>query len=732
MLEITRSSRMEQILKENAPMKSLKHLKYSLLLVACVCQAQNWSGIITPSRATNWAYSGLPATLPDGETTANPWTPPVRTQCGSTVAAGTSFATIDSDLAACPAGTYLLLAAGSFSSSTTGLTMGSQNNVTLRGSGADQTKLSCTGSCSVNFQNPDIGTANTTWSGNYAQGDTTITANGLAPGELLTLVGTGVSTDPGGVWVCSDAGVCSEEGGINMEYENHWATAVSGSTVTITPPIGFPAFGSLSGQEVYVASNPSVGDGLEDLSLDFGSAGNIYLAYSYASWIKGVRIVNASSGGAISVNTIGNCLIANNYITQTTQENSESMVPNTTGFDLILNNIVQSEGIFSESGGGGDVWAFNLFRDAYNNGGGGYVNNTISNHSSGYAMNLWEGNEFGDEQDDNVHGTSNLNTFFRNIIYGNDPPYHETNNIFGLAWEGIARFENAVGNVIGGPWFSNYKCTSSSCSTISSIVTVGNGNTGITDALSNTTAMLWGNYDTVTNAVRWCGNSSSPAWSATCESTSEVPTSLSGNAAAYENPVPGSTTLPASFFMSTTAHPSGGTGLSWWNVCTNYPTCSTSSTDPFPPIGPDVTGGNITGTNGFPNYQGYAYHIPAYIAWKNLPIDTSYQGTYTISSSSWSSGTETLTVSSLPSGVLLSGEFQISAGSCAGTYMMTASTSTTISYAATSNPGSCTSGSFLFPDVRTFNEKAYQADTNPSSGSAPAAPTNLLATPSSL
>ncbi len=35
-----------------------------------------------------------------------------------------------------------------------------------------------------------------------------------------------------------------------------------------------------------------------------------------------------------------------------------------------------------------------------------------------------------------------------------------------------------------------------------------------------------------------------------------------------------------------------------------------------------MTGGNITGTNGFPNYQGYAYHIPAYIAWKNLPIDS--------------------------------------------------------------------------------------------------------------
>ena len=42
-------------------------------------------GILSASRAIDWGGAGLPATFPDGETTPNGWTPPTRTQCGSTL-----------------------------------------------------------------------------------------------------------------------------------------------------------------------------------------------------------------------------------------------------------------------------------------------------------------------------------------------------------------------------------------------------------------------------------------------------------------------------------------------------------------------------------------------------------------------------------------------------------------------------------------------------------------------
>ena len=97
---------------------------------------------------------------------------------------------------------------------------------------------------------------------------------------------------------------------------------------------------------------------------------------------------------------------------------------------------------------------------------------------------------------------------------------------------------------------------------------------------------------------------------------------------------------------SATSHQDGGTGLSWWKVCTSWTTfptsCSASQTKPFPTAGPDITGGPyVAGT-------GSAYDIPAAIAYENLPIDTTYQNSYTVTGSSWSSGTETLTVTGLP------------------------------------------------------------------------------------
>ena len=77
----------------------------------------------------------------------------------------------------------------------------------------------------------------------------------------------------------------------------------------------------------------------------------------------------------------------------------------------------------------------------------------------------------------------------------------------------------------------------------------------------------WGNYDVVNGSVRW--------------QSAEVPTGLSD----YPNSVPASQILPNSFYLA--ARPS------WFRTVT------------WPPIGPDVSGGNIANTGG------YANRIPA-------------------------------------------------------------------------------------------------------------------------
>ncbi len=40
---------------------------------------QLWSGILPTNRPIDWTYAGVPATLPDEETTSNLWTQPTRT-----------------------------------------------------------------------------------------------------------------------------------------------------------------------------------------------------------------------------------------------------------------------------------------------------------------------------------------------------------------------------------------------------------------------------------------------------------------------------------------------------------------------------------------------------------------------------------------------------------------------------------------------------------------------------
>jgi hypothetical protein len=244
--------------------------------------------------------------------------------------------------------------------------------------------------------------------------------------------------------------------------------------------------------------------------------------------------------------------------------------------------------------------------------------------------------------------------------------------------------------------------------------------------------MRWGNVTPVKQS------SDTPANSGVRFVSAEVPSSLPGANTAWQNPVPGNNNLPCSFYFPTgssscTPKYGGGTGLSWWNVCTKWTTfptsCAATQAQPFPPAGPELSGGAYV--------NGHGYDIPAAVAWLNLPIDSKYQGSYTITGSSWSGGTETLTVSGLPSGsVHLMGAFQLSGvnpacstGATVGPnseILITDSSQTTISYALPANPGVACTGAMLFPDIRQFDERVYLDDS--SQGASPAPPSNLTAT----
>jgi hypothetical protein len=124
------------------------------------------------------------------------------------------------------------------------------------------------------------------------------------------------------------------------------------------------------------------------------------------------------------------------------------------------------------------------------------------------------------------------------------------------------------------------------------------------DSLVHQSLLRWGNYDVVTGAARWCGNSSSPGWSTICNSSSEIPTA--GLKFIKGNPVPSSTALPSSFYLS--AQPS------FW--------ATPWGTPPWPAIGPDVTNGTAPD-----EASGHSYAIPAQLCYLNTSVDPAYQQT---------------------------------------------------------------------------------------------------------
>jgi hypothetical protein len=741
----------------------------SLSFSALVHAQYPWSNVLSSGRAINWENAGLPATLPDGETTASPWTPPVRSACTSTQAGTTvpipssaSASTINSAIAACasanPKGSYLLLGSGTFTINSTIILYG-VNNITLRGSGPMSTILNIASGDYVAVGEYPAGGAGT-FQANYPALTTSVTVGSISGANpvvgsigFISQCDTGsggqpcstAPSDNGSVlFVCGDYNSCQAGSDTTTAY-NHQQQAVlvtaatnngNGTwTLTTSPGLYMPNWTTALGAKItwLSSSNQVNGVGLEDLTIYSPNNSNNYLievSNSYASWVKGVRIVGTGASFPLKFQDSKNFLIFNNYCASAVSLSSYSACysADTSSDGLVLNNIA-APGIPTEYDGrnSGIVTAYNFGRDAFTP----YAENEWSfDHHAFSSFDLFEGNQSGGMSEDNIWGTHALNTYFRNYITGYDAPYTGgAVNVRGLALGNYQRGENAIGNVIGSSMITAYQGTG-----FNTAFEISTG-----DSLVASTLMRWGNVTNITQGT------DTPANSGVRFVSSEIPISLASLNIGWQNPVPLNDALPCSFFLpgytstSCTAHPSGGTGLSFWKVCTawsSFPTsCSTTQTQPFPTAGPDVAGGS--------HVNGYAYDIPAAIAWLNLPVDPTYQNSFTITGSSWAGGVETLTISgSLPTYSCggsapcdLLGAFQLSGVTSACTtgatinsnneLLITNSSSTTISYSLASNPGASCTGKMLFPDVRQFDERVYEADATTGSSIQPAPATGL-------
>ena len=206
-------------------MTKLAHLCIALALLSlpALASAQPWSGIISPTRATDWSQAGLPAGLPDVN-----WT-----QCGQTITAYDGSAdAISKRIQSCAANQFVLLGPGTFHLNTS-IDFGRKANVALRGSGANSTFLvfSAAGTVNCNLGNSTLIALCSTdqtdfwsnppvykWTDGLGQGSTQLTLSGSAgivAGSMLFLSQnddgysgynptTGSSIDNNGYFVCAD------------------------------------------------------------------------------------------------------------------------------------------------------------------------------------------------------------------------------------------------------------------------------------------------------------------------------------------------------------------------------------------------------------------------------------------------------------------------------------------------------------------------------------------------
>lgn len=598
----------------------MRHIRSLSFLLILLCfpsygHAQLWSGIIAPSRATNWSTAGVEGGIPSAT-----WT-----QCGSTIAAYTGTGqTIQTAINNCTANHYVQLGAGTFTLSS-GFTV-SRRGVVVRGMGANNTFLIINGaspiSCGYFYMAAinicgasSVPYTSANWTAGYAQGTTRITLSSttnLSVGSVIQLEQLDDASDgwpaAGDLFICtSNVGPCSSQGG---GYGFGWANRanaqfvkvtnlVGGGQVDISPPITLPNFRSGQSPGAHWASsvgNTLVNAGLENLSVDQTGVGQTGIVISNAlnCWVKGVRSIY--NGPATSFNNAFELIssmhitIRDSYIFGPTSVAVATypVSPNNTGNILFENNILHgiSGDIVTDGPTMNSVFSYNFFPGIK---GPGFVR-----HGAGEALNLYEGNVSMGWWSDVNHGTSAFNTIFRNAMIGNrynggpgatisSPVHLQSHN----------RFYNVIGNVMGDFFYNAYE--SNLANNGNAIYVLGwQGNASGTGTPPNDTnvkrtLMRWGNWDSVTNATRWCGNSSNTGWSATCSSKTEVPSGITN----FSNPIPAAETLPASFYLS--AKPS------WW-----------PSAKAWPPIGPDVIGGNIT------NMAGHAHTNPAADCYLNV------------------------------------------------------------------------------------------------------------------
>jgi hypothetical protein len=608
------------------------------------------ASVLAPGRATTWSKAGVVGGVPN------------RTNICTSLTSSATTAQINSAIASCGSsgGGVVSLGAGTYSGVTAGICFGGVSNVTLRGAGANQTFLAPTSGSSCGGGSIAMtSTANgegspqngpVAVSGSVVQGSTTITlasvpnlvignpiildqldptcdnggifVNGTGSSYTCAATAPGISgpfsSDGGGNGVRGGSGCSANPAGCYHQQQIVMVTSCNGVTavgtscsgtkvaVGISPGLHMPNW-STKNMFAWWATTPIQADSIENLSVNTANnsgANSIQITNCQGCWITGVTS-EQSQEAHVQLLYANRTSIRNNYFfyTQNATTVSYGIECFACSDSLVENNIFQAVTTPQMNNGTstGNVWAYNYTANEVYTGSTNYGIPAHGDHAAGSDMNLSEGNISNGATADVIHGTGNMMTFFRNY-YSVEPACWTGGSsystyTYGVCNSGITtmqiyafhRFYSLIGNVLGTAGVNTTYSTGTANNT--NVLGIGYGNGGVPeDPNVSATLMLWGNADSATGF-------GSPRFN--CD---EVPTfppygtttsTIVGVHFPYLNSCPSSEALPASFYYSSTP--------SWW-----------TSGKPWPPIGPDVTGGSVGGVGG------HVYTIPAQDCYLNV------------------------------------------------------------------------------------------------------------------
>jgi hypothetical protein len=585
----------------NIKLLIIAHLLVTVFTISTPGYAQQWAGIIAPSRAANWGNAGVTGGNPaTGGLPSDSWSACATTACTALATpANVTAANINTAIAGAPANTYIQLPAGTFTMST-GLVWNHRSYVELRGQGANQTFLSFTGSnaCQgtagdICFESSDsnynLGPTNiANWTAGYAQSANSITLDSVANlqvGFPVTLDQVDDTTDSGDIYICLTQGTCSYAGSGGASRTGRaqsqmvTVTSISGSgpyTVGITPGLYMPNWASGKTPQAWWATGPVFYDGVRNLSMDHTTsnpANGVVFFNCLNCWISGTRNMMSNIGASethVRLFISNRITVQNNYFYQTasTATVQYGVEPFPSSDSLIQNNIFQSVSAPVPVNGScsGCVIAYNFdvndwFQPTTWLNQGEFLHSVIDHV-------LLEGNEGAGFYSDNSHGTHHFITVFRSAGNGfqQNTASFPSGSTTPIQLDAFSRFFNVIGNVWGSPVLPHaiYQAVNTT-PTNTEIYIIGNGDEIPNDTNTPRTLMRWGNYSNVTQS------SDTPVSSGIRFVSSEIPSGITN----YPNPVPPNDSLPPSFYLASEP--------SWW-----------ASSIPWPAIGPDVTGGNVS------------------------------------------------------------------------------------------------------------------------------------------